>query len=82
MSTHRIESTFTRAMEQCRLQPREFWLKYIEIGGSHSASEMLTYLDGEAEWSTHEHNTAVHALNEQCFDRGLDWPVPYETDGL
>jgi hypothetical protein len=54
-----------------------FWGRYFAVGGSHSADELLDYLNGISTWTATEHDAAAQALNEECATMGLGHPVAY-----
>jgi hypothetical protein len=57
-----------------------FWLKYAALGGNHTLDELRAYLGGRLEWTSSEHDTAAHALNEYCTAKGMGTPVAYADE--
>ena len=59
---------------------RDFWLRYAEMGGSHTPGELQAYLAGRLEWTPSQHDVAAHVLNETCVTAGLGSLVAYARE--
>jgi hypothetical protein len=59
------------------LSHAELWLRYFELGGMSTGSELEAYLYGVRAPSTHDHDVIAHALNERFAELGGNHPVGY-----
>jgi hypothetical protein len=71
LNTARLDAHLTHA---------ELWLRYFELGGMSSATEVEAYLYGALQATDHDHDIIAHALNERFVELGGDHPVPYSDD--
>src|SRR4051794_22562097 len=58
----------------------QLWITYFSLGGNGGADHVATYLAGDGDGADAiDHDHIIGALNDMCFDRGLDHPLPYGT---
>jgi hypothetical protein len=67
------------ARQRLGLSYMDLWIDYFALGGYLDVDGLTSYLHGHRRTNTTDHNTIVHALNEEFRDRGQDNPVPYRT---
>jgi hypothetical protein len=67
------------ARQQLGLSYMDLWIDYFALGGRLDVRGLTAYLHGDHDTNTTDHNTIVHALNEQFRDRDLDNPVAYRA---
>jgi hypothetical protein len=77
MTTLRAGTSLSTGLAITGLSLGAFWGRYCALSGSHTAHELLVYLEGDSAWTVLEHDVAAHALNECCATMGLGFPVAY-----
>ena len=55
----------------------DLWLRYFALGGTATPDDMGSFLRGEHDFGTGQHDVLVHALNERFVELELNHPVPY-----
>jgi hypothetical protein len=58
----------------------ELWLRYFELGGMSSRSEVEAILCGARIPGDDDHDIIALALNERLAELGRDYPVPYARE--
>lgn len=74
-----LSSAFESASRQATLTVRDLFVSYFALGGTAELARLEAHLKGER-WAldAHQHDVAVHALNEYLLDLGFDeLVVPY-----
>jgi hypothetical protein len=75
-----LSAKLNDARESAGLSHGEFWLRYFELGGMSSATEIEAIFYGALVPSSHEHDVIAHALNERFVELGGNHPVPYPDE--
>jgi len=66
--------------QEAGLSHGELWLRYFELGGMSTGSELEAYLYGALRPSPHDYDVIAQALNERFVELGGNHPVPYADD--
>ena len=67
------------ARQRLGLSYMDLWIDYFALGGYLDVDGLTRYLHGHSRTNTTDHNTIVHALNEQFRERGENNPVTYQS---
>jgi len=63
--------------QEAALTHAELWLRYFELGGMSTGSDLQALLYGVFAPSDHDHDVIAQALNERFAELGGIQPVPY-----
>jgi hypothetical protein len=66
--------------QEAGLSRPELWLRYFELGGMSSGSELEAFLDGQQTPTDHDRDLIAHALNERFAELGGDQAVTYRAN--
>jgi hypothetical protein len=66
--------------QEAGLSHEELWLRYLELGGISTGTDVEAILCGVLVPSDHDHDVIALALNERFVELGRDHPVPYSTE--
>jgi len=66
--------------QEAGLSHGALWLRYFELGGMSTGTEVEAILGGVLVPSDDDHDVIALALNERFADLGMDHPVPYLTE--
>ena len=69
-----------QARRSAGLSHNELWLRYFELGGMSTASEVEGFLYGFPQPGPHDHDVLAHALNERYVELDGSHPVAYSDD--
>ena len=75
-----ISDVFDQARQDAGLSHGELWLRYSELGGMSTATEVEAILYGALLPSPHDHDIIAHALNKRFVELGGNHPVPYPAE--
>ena len=65
------------ARVEARLSVDQLWVRYFGNGGTATADEFRSFLDGHPWPDPLQYDIAVSALNDRFTERNLDHPIPY-----
>jgi hypothetical protein len=66
--------------QEAELSYGELWLRYLELGGIRTATDVEAILRGALVPCDHDHDVIALALNERFAELGRDHPVPYAME--
>jgi hypothetical protein len=66
--------------QEAGLSHGELWLRYLELGGIRTRTDVEAIICGVLVPSDHDLDIIALALNERFAELGRDHPVPYATE--
>jgi len=66
--------------QEAGLSYGELWLRYFELGGISSRTDVEAIVCGAIVPSASDYEVIALALNERLAELGRDYPVPYATE--
>ena len=66
--------------QEAGLSYGELWLRYFELGGMNTRTDVEAILCGALATSDEDHDVIALALNERFAELGRDHPVSYATE--
>lgn len=80
METVHAGAALAVGLRLTELTVQDLWGRYVALGGRHSRYELASYVSGNGEWDTAEHDLAARAMNEYTAERGMGHPVRYSGE--
>lgn len=74
-----VSDTFELARQDAGLTHGQLWLRYFELGGMSSTTELEAIFYGALVPSVLDRDIIAHALNERFVELGGNHPVPYPS---